>query len=126
MNHWLRMLAVIVLGFVLGGGFGLYLGWAVWPVEFVDGDPAGLQPNYQQDYLLMIAVAYAQDGNLELARQQLAGLGGQSGQLLLTFTVEAILSGRDESDIRPLVALSQALGFESPAMAPYLPADVQE
>lgn len=126
MNNWLRILAVVSLGMMIGGGIGLYLGWVVWPVEFVDGAPAGLQPNYQQDYLLMVAVAYAQDGDLELARRYLAGLGGESGQLLLQVTVEAILSGRAESDIRPLVSLSQALGLQSPAMAPYLPSDVQE
>lgn len=126
MNSWLRILAVIGLGIMIGGGIGLYLGWVVWPVQFVDGAPAGLQPNYQEDYLLMVAVAYTQDGDLELARRYMAGLGGESGQLLLRVTVEAILSGRAESDIRPLVALSQALGLESPAMAPYLPTDVQE
>lgn len=126
MNSWLRILAVIGLGIMIGGGIGLYLGWVVWPVQFVDGAPAGLQPNYQEDYLLMVAVAYTQDGDLELARRYMAGLGGESGQLLLRVTVEAILSGRAESDIRPLVALSQALGLESPAMVPYLPTDVQE
>ena len=120
MANWLRVLVVILVGLIVGAGLGLYLGWAVWPVEFVDGNPAGLEPNYQQDYLLMVAMAYSQTGDLEQARQLLAGFGGGSGQLLLTFTVEAILSGRAETDIRPLVALSHDLGLESPAMAPYV------
>jgi hypothetical protein len=71
---------------------------------------------------LMIAQAYALDGDLDAARRRLHALDPEApDRWLLTFTVDAILSGRDEStEILPLVTLAHGLGLESPAMAPYL------
>jgi hypothetical protein len=30
-QRWLRTAGLIVAGFVVGGGLGLYLGWVAWP-----------------------------------------------------------------------------------------------
>lgn len=132
MYKWLRAVLWIGLGLAIGVGLGLYLGWVAWPTEFVDADPSILREDYRQDYMLMIAHAYALDGDLAAAQRRLYSLGDEEpDRRLLTMTVDAILSGRDEQTvILPLVSLSRDLGLNSPAMAPYVqatptPADVE-
>lgn len=122
MRNWLRAFLWIGLGLAIGGSLGLYLGWVAWPTEFVDADPSILREDYRRDYTLMIAHAYALDGDLSAAQRRLYTLGDEEpDRRLLTMTVDAILSGRDEQTIiLPLVALSRDLGLNSPAMAPYL------
>jgi hypothetical protein len=70
----------------------------------------------------MVAHAYMVDGDLDGARQRLHSLDPEApDRWLLTLTVDAILTGRDEqTEIRPLVNLAHDLGLESPAMVPYL------
>jgi hypothetical protein len=128
-----RAVVLIFLGLAIGLAIGLYLGWEAWPTQFTDASPRILRDEYRHDYLLMIAHAYELDGDLAAARRRLYTLQDEEpDRYLLTTTVDAILSGRDEAtEIRPLVGLASDLGLESPAMAPYLQTpendgDVQE
>lgn len=122
MRNWVRPLVWIGLGLLLGAALGLYLGWVAWPTEFVEANPTILEEEYRRDYTLMIAHAYALDGDLAAARRRLSSLDQEAPNgWLLSQTVDAILSGRDEERvILPLVRLSRDLGLYSPAMAPYL------
>ncbi len=122
MGNWKRVILWIGLGLVVGISAGLYLGWVVWPPEFTNTDPSILRDDYQREYALMIAQAYALDGDLDGARRRLSSLGEpEPDRWLLSLTVDTILSGRDEQrEIRPLVRLAADLGLSSPAMAPYL------
>lgn len=122
MYSWLRGIFWVVIGLALGAALGLYLGWVAWPTEFVDADPSILRDDYKQEYTLMIAHAYALDGDLPAAQRRLYSLGGEApDRWLLTMTVDAILSGRhEETVILPLVGLARDLGLNSPAMAPYV------
>jgi hypothetical protein len=122
MGNWKRVTFWIGVGLLLGVSAGLYLGWAVWPPEFTNTDPAILRDDYKQEYALMIAQAYALDGDLDGARRRLYSLGEpEPDRWLLSLTVDTILSGRDEMrEIRPLVRLAYDLGLSSPAMVPYL------
>lgn len=124
MRNWLRAVILIGLGLGVGLAIGLYLGWVAWPTEFVDADPSILHDDFKRDYTLMIAQTYVQDRDLAAAQRRLYSLGGEApDRWLLTMTVDAILAGRDEETIiLPLVALSQDLGLNSPAMAPYVQA----
>ena len=135
MRNWLRAIGWTGLGLVVGLALALYLGWVAWPTEFTEADPSILREEHRRDYTVMIANAYVLDGDLPAARRRLYSLGQEApDQWLLTLTVDAILSGRDEETvILPLVTLAHDLGLNSPAMAPYLdqieserPADVQE
>ena len=127
MRNWIRAFIWIGLGLALGLALGLYLGWELWPTEFVDADPAILREDYRRDYALMAANAYALDGDLEAARLRIYRLGAEEPERwLLSLTVDAILSGRDEQTvILPLVHFAHDLGLESPALAPYLSAAEQ-
>lgn len=122
MRNWVRGVVWVAVGLALGVSLGLYLGWVAWPTEFVDADPSILREDYRRDYTLMIAHAYTLDGDLATAQRRLYSLGGEApDRWLLTMTVDAILTGRDEQTvILPLVALSSDLGLSSPAMAPYV------
>jgi hypothetical protein len=117
----LRPLIFVLLGLAVGVGLGLYIGWVAWPTEFSEATPTLLEDSYRQDYALMIAAAYAQDGNLPLAQQRINSLGADGEQFLLNMAVEMILQGRDETEIRQVVGLAAALDLYSPAMEPYLP-----
>jgi hypothetical protein len=122
MANWKRVVLWLGLGLLVGLSAGLYLGWVAWPAEFTDTDPSILRPDYKQDYLLMTAQTFVLDRDLDAARRRLYSLGEpEPDRWLLSVTVDAILSGRDETrEIRPLVQLSHALGLSSPAMVPYL------
>jgi hypothetical protein len=117
----LRPLLIVIVGLALGAGLGLYLGWVAWPTEFTDANPAVLQDVYRQDYARLIAAAYTADDNLPAAQKQVASLGDDGRDVVLAVTLDTILQGGDEAEIRQLVRLAAALGLESPAMVPYLP-----
>jgi hypothetical protein len=69
-----RLIPLLLIALLVGLGLGLYIGWVAAPVEYVDASPASLHQSYQDDYLLMIAAAYAGDGDLAAARSALAPL----------------------------------------------------
>ncbi len=116
----LRDPLMVILGLAIGAGLGLYLGWVAWPTEFTDANPSVLQESYRQDYVRMIAATYAADGNLDTAQQRLASLGEDGKGTLLSVTIDAILLGENELEIRRLVSLAADLDISSPAMTPYL------
>lgn len=117
-----RGLLYLVIGLLIGSGLGLYIGWVVSPTELTDVTPAGLSDAAQQDYLLLVAGAYWQDDNFVAARQRLGELSRVDiNEWILATTVDLILQGEDELEIRQMVYLANSLGLDSPAFAPYLP-----
>lgn len=110
-------------GLALGAGLGLFLGWVAWPIQFTNADPTVLEESYQRDYTVMIASAYALDGDLALARQRLASLGKPDDEeWLVQVTVDHIVGRQDDAEITHLVRLAAALGRVTPVMEPYLAA----
>ena len=117
----LRVLAWLAVGALIGIAFGFLVGWVIWPIEFTEADPTVLEESYRRDYTIMIAAAYELDQDLNLARRRLASLGAEDAEgWLLTVTVDQILGGGQDSEIRQLVTLADDLGLQSPVMAPYL------
>lgn len=117
---------IFLFGVASGVGLGLFLGWVAWPTEFTDADPTLLAEQYRYDYVVMIAAAYQAEGDIQTAGQRLRTAfldSSEPFQDYLAFTVEAILSGRNDQDLRQLVHLASDLGLRSPAMNPYLPGE---
>jgi hypothetical protein len=116
-----RIVAWIALGFVIGAGTGLLLGWVIWPLEVSDANPSVMEQKYQTDYALMIAAAYSGDEDLQSARLRLGHLTTQDiGPWLQDLTLDQILDDAPEDDILPLVRLALDLGQTSAAFEPYL------
>jgi hypothetical protein len=106
-----RPTGIIVLVAVLAGwALGLYFGWVVSPVQYIDTDPSSLQAAYKDDYVLMIATAYAGDGDLAAARLQLAPLGFADPGAAVTGTARRLAApGLPATDQQRLSKLAAAL-----------------
>jgi hypothetical protein len=84
----------LLFGLILGLLIGLLYGWVIRPIEYVDTSPASLREDYRADYVLMVAEAYTQENDLELARVRLASLGPQPP---INFVIAAINYGVQEA-----------------------------
>jgi hypothetical protein len=71
MSRWSKFLIALILGALAG----LFYGWVVNPVEYVDIAPQSLRVDYKTDYVLMIAEAYQVDHDMGIAVRRLARLG---------------------------------------------------
>ncbi len=110
-----RALALIVLGLLLGLGGGLYYGWVIAPVQYVDADPVALHEAFKDDYVLMIATAFAGDGDLEAARAQLGTLGLEASAPVITAAAERLTAaGLPPEDKARLAQLAVALAAAGP------------
>jgi hypothetical protein len=104
-SRWLRFILVILIGMAAG----LYYGWVIDPVQYVDTDLSELSPDYKTDYVLMTAEAYSAEQDLDLAAQRLSALNGASPQAIIQ---EAVLfaenPGYTDTDRALLQDLNQA------------------
>jgi hypothetical protein len=71
MSRWTKFLIAVILG----AAAGLFYGWVVNPVEYVDIAPVSLRADYKADYVLMVAESYQVDHDLGIAVRHLARLG---------------------------------------------------
>ncbi len=118
---WLIVAMLVILGLTAGLGLGLLIGWVILPVQYVDTAFADLRVDYQEEYILLVASAYAMDGDLVKAQARLDQLQAANvNQWVAKLTDDYITAGRDEADIRALVALAHGLGVQSSRMAAYL------
>jgi hypothetical protein len=109
-----------LFGFAVGLTLSLTYGWVLDP-RALPVRPADLSPGDQDHYLRLIAAAFAYDNDLDRARRRLAGLEDpQIDQTVVNLTEWTINEERDIRDILALIALSEALGQTSSAMAPFL------
>jgi len=103
-------LILLLAGLAAGVGLGLYIGWVAAPVQYINTEPASLQRAFKDDYVLMIATAYAGDGNLQSARTQLAGLGYNDPAAAVSAAAQHLAAaGLPDADQQRLAALAQAL-----------------
>jgi len=110
---------VLVFGILLGLGLGVLIGWVVFPVEYVDTPPIALRADYKDDYLVLIASAYAADHNLDRARQRLATLGYPDLVQAVDALAQRLASeGKDDFVV---VILANDLRFRQPSISIALP-----
>jgi hypothetical protein len=77
----LKKLPIMPVALFIGGlVLGLFIGWVIAPVKFVDATPSYLRADLQEDYLRMAIDSYRLNQNPDLAvqRWQNLGLGAQA------------------------------------------------
>jgi len=116
LRHWL----FLVLGCALGLALGLFITWQVWPVEYYDIDPVDLRSEHKDDYVVMVAAAYAQDGDLELAALRLDELGFEDAKQVVVGLFQRHREAGYEGESRTLARLAYDLGVEDVALLPYI------
>jgi hypothetical protein len=115
MPRWLPPLIITIIGIAMG----LFYGWIINPVKFVDTTPASLRVDYRTDYVLMVAEAYHADQNVELAVRRLAIFGSETPA---TLAGQALQMGRQtnysEKDISLLQELTRTMQAYQPISTP--------
>jgi hypothetical protein len=71
-------IVVGILGFVLG----LFWGWVIQPVKWINAEPSQLHQGYQEDFLRMTIDSYGNNGDANKALERYASLG-DSGKAVL-------------------------------------------
>ncbi len=101
-----------LLALLAGVGFGLFLAWYVFPVQYTEAQPFDLNTRDKDDYLRMIAASYALDNNFSLASQRLYYLQWPDARARLT---ELAQTERDALTQQALVKLR--LDLDTPSQA---------
>ncbi len=118
----MRSFLIFLITLALGVALGLYLGWVALPVQYVDTAPDTLRQADRDEVILMIAVAYAGDANIEIARARFRRLGlADPGPAIVQTAQRALVAGAPESDLRALARLAAAFNTFSPLLDPYRP-----
>lgn len=114
---WLVALVAFALGLLIGLTI---LGWLVFPVRWVNAGFADLHPDFQQEYVRIVASAYAADFNDDLAARRIAALGPSAGQVI-SDTLAAAQSenpqGEDAILLTQLKTVAEAKGVLAPTQA---------
>ena len=115
---------LLLIGLALGLTAGLAYTWGLNPVQFYNTDPVDLRPEHKETWILLVAAAYRQDGDLDRALGRLSGLDDpQLGQTVAGLTESYIQAGKSATRIRALTALADALGARTDDMLIYLATD---
>ena len=64
MPRWIQTLIATAIGLATG----LFYGWSIAPVEYIDASPGTLHIDYRSDYAIMVAEAYQNEESLDLAK----------------------------------------------------------
>jgi hypothetical protein len=115
MPRWLYSVIALVIGLSLG----LFYGWVISPVQFVDTTPASMRADYRADYVLMVAEAFHADQDAGLALRRLAVFGSDTPA---DIAAQALQTGQNigysSNDISLLQELMRALQAYQPVPAP--------
>ncbi|MFZ2097343.1 MAG: hypothetical protein WAV05_11970 [Anaerolineales bacterium] len=113
MSRWTKFLIAVILGATIG----LFYGWVVNPVEFVDIAPQSLRVDYKSDYVLMVAESYQVDHDLGLAVRRLALLGSAAPTEIVANSLSYALQHEyPPQDLSLLQSLGEALLTWNPNM----------
>ena len=115
-KHLLFVLVGIVVGLILG----LLLTWQIWPVEYYNTDPIDLRQAHKDDYVVMIAAAYAQDRDLGMASLRLGQLGLEDAKQSVLGLFQRYGEGGYSGETRSLAQLAYDLGVTDVALLPYI------
>jgi hypothetical protein len=121
MNVWKAVVALLLLGAILGLGLGFLIGWGLWPVQYYDTDPVDLKDEHKREYILLVSASYAMTGDLDQARARLAKLEEPDvAQVVAGLADEYVERGEDTVVTRNLVMLADALGSSTEMMLAFV------
>jgi len=121
MSVWRAVAALLLVGVAVGLGVGFLIGWGVWPVEYYDTDPVDLRGEHKEEYIVLVAAAYALDGDLDHAEDRLAKLEEEDiAQVVGDLAEKYLERGEDSTTTTNLVMLADALGSSTEAMLAYV------
>jgi hypothetical protein len=113
--RWVRFLLAVIIG----AAGGMFYGWVVNPVSYVDTTPDSLRVDYKTDYVLMTAEAYSLEDDLPQAVRRLALLGEQPPlETVRQALIFAEGHGYMDPDLATMRRLFQDLQTFSPGVAP--------
>jgi hypothetical protein len=113
MRRWILFFFVMAIGTAAG----LYYGWVINPVKYVDTAPDSLRMDYKTDYVLMVAEAYRLENNLNLAARRLALLGTDSPEVIVSEAIEfARQIGYNDQDLELMQNLAEGLKNWNPSL----------
>ncbi len=105
---------MLALGLLLGLGGGLFYGYAVNPVVYGDTTPLDLAGPYKEQYVLMIAAAYNQDGDIARANRRMQVLGlNNPAERVAAFAQQSASRGTGEGTLTLLNNLAAGLSAET-------------
>ncbi|GAB4580145.1 MAG: hypothetical protein Fur0022_28840 [Anaerolineales bacterium] len=115
MLRWFTFFFSILLG--LAGG--LYYGWVINPVEYVNTTPDTLRIDYKTDFVLMVAEVYQAENKVENALRRLALLGDETPITLVDQALTyAQANSYGQTDLNLLTELREAIQTWHPADIP--------
>lgn len=96
----------------------MWVTWGLWPIEFKNADLADLRPSLKDELVLLISLAYEQDGDLRTAQQRIAALRLANA----TQTFDRLITREKQNSQETLrqdalIHLGQALGLALPYTA---------
>jgi hypothetical protein len=110
-SNWIKIFIAALIGIALG----LVYGWVIAPVEYIDITPNILREDYRADYVLMVAEAYHNEQNPEIASHRLAILGSESPAQIVAATLNyATNNSFTENEILLLQGLLTAMQTYQP------------
>lgn len=106
MPRWIQTLIATALGLAAG----LFYGWSIAPVEYIDASPGALHLDYRSDYAIMVAEAYQNESDLDLAARRLALLGSAPpAEIIREILDYSPSAGFSEEDIENLEELMREI-----------------
>lgn len=123
-NRKLLILAVILpVGCLAGLAVGLFLGWELLPVQYVNTEIGNFGPARSEEFVLMVAAEFSTDSDVDRARQRLAELDVPNPEQFVAYLADKYVKedrGPNDPDTVNLVRLSEALGFGTISMVAYV------
>jgi hypothetical protein len=117
----IALVGLLLLGLIIGLALSLTYVWVLNPVESYNVALADLNPADKEEYIVLIAAAYAIEGDLNRARARLSELGDpDSARTVAKLAERYIAEKRSTTEIRSLAKLADALGVTSSDLVVYI------
>ncbi|MCB0192171.1 MAG: hypothetical protein KDJ65_09530 [Anaerolineae bacterium] len=119
----LILLAVAPFGCLMAILAGLFVTWFVSPTRFVNARASDLSEEYAQEIVIMAAADYAENEDIDRAKEILERLEVPNPTQYVSLVAEEMIRtnrGSVEDDIKNVVFLARALGVSTVSMVAYV------